>query len=180
MITSKRICMLAAGVSLGAVALLTAGIAAAAQPYPIRRASVTATAVQDNANNADLNVRGGGFASGANVQLGVDGEGEGEGEHTAAAQPVTVHTDAVGNFSGKVRLPRALRPGRHTVTAHGAAPSGGTAIGSAPFVVGGRARAVAGGLPYTGAPVIAGVVLAALALAGGTAAVLASRRRSRG
>jgi LPXTG-motif cell wall-anchored protein len=168
--------MLATGVSLGAFALLAADIAiAVAQPYPIRRASVTATAVQNNDNNEDLNVRGGGFASGANVQLGLDGEGE----HAAAAQPVTMHTDAVGNFRGKVRLPRALRPGRHTVTAHGAAPSGGTAIGSAPFVVGGRARTVAGGLPYTGAHVIAGVVLGALALAGGTAAVLASRRRSR-
>lgn len=174
--------MLATGVSLGAFALLTAGIAAAiAQPYPIQRASVTAVqngdnkAVQNNENDEDLDVKGGGFAPGGNVQLGVDRQGQ----HATAVHPVTMHADAVGNFSGKVRLPRALRPGRHIVTAHGAAPNGGTAVGSAPFVVGGPARAVGGGLPYTGAPLIAGVVLGALALAGGTAAVLASRYRSR-
>src|SRR3954453_22886536 len=117
MMASEQICMLAAVVSLGAIALLTADIAAAVtRPYPIRRASVTATAVQHNGNNADLDVRGGGFASGGTVQLGVDREGE----HAAGTQPVTMHTDAVGNFRGKVHLPRALRPGRHTVTAHGA------------------------------------------------------------
>lgn len=179
MIASRRFCVLATGVSLGAFTLLTAGIAAAVtQPYPFRSVPVTATAVQNNDNNEDLDVRGGGFASGANVQLGVDSQGA--GEHAAAVHPVTVRTDAVGNFSGRMRLPRTLRAGRHIVTAHGAAPRGGTAIGSAPFVVRGRARAVGGGLPYTGAPVIAGVVLGGLALAGGSAAVLASRRRSRG
>jgi hypothetical protein len=167
--------MLAAGGSLAAFVLLTAGIAAAVtQPYPIRRASVTA--VQNNDNKEVLDVKGGGFASGAAVQLGVDSQGQ----HAAATHPVTVRTDAVGNFNGKMRLPRALRPGRYSVTAHGAAPRGGTAIGSAPLAVHGRARAVGGSLPYTGAPVIAGVVLGVLALAGGTAAVVGGGRRSRG
>jgi hypothetical protein len=90
----------------------------------------------------------------------------------------TAVTDALGNFSKPITVPRNLAAGAHTAVAQGVAPDGTPrSMKLAIQVVESGGSGSGGGLAVTGAPVVV-ILLIGLALVGaGSGLAAASRRR---
>ena len=123
-----------------------------------------------------VGVAGAGFASSSSVRLGL-----------GAASLGTAAADSDGSFSRDVTVPANTQPGVYEVTATGPGASGGTQVLGASLTVVGAGATTAGGsrgqptegaLPRTGSSNAAPLVLVgALFLAVGAAAVVTARRR---
>ena len=120
---------------------------------------------------APVTISGSGFASNANIVIGV---------YSSPIQLDALTANASGSFSDPVTIPSSLS-GAHTLVAEGNAPGGSARVLSTPITV--RAAASSGTLPFTGVNTALmvlsgfGLIVAGFALV--RAAALARRRARR-